>query len=366
LVKNPDSSKNIFAVFQIVSWIIMLALTGYILFCYLTGKLTSSEQAILTIIILFTVIATLLTTRSLPRTLLVTTIVAHLGLLILWGNIVPFVPLIPLFISYQLILIHRDALAKYYLWFSLIFNIAEIIGLLPLSPHILIEIGSANLIVNTLLQSIAYYIWSYLLRLYTLISKFDFFGLGNTGSLSSTGFLRSTLAKGLFMSLLLHYLNNLMNGAIWNTTADSRKLEILRLLGESERSDAGSGYTVGKVVEMAGINAKPSIGTLDTKKLRLHQAKVLFLLLANVEDNYRKYTTEHTCKVTEEENGRFAFTFVGKPEPEFRYVKGEKLWGRNLGTMRQYVELVGIGSLDIHRATAAYITILTFSFSSAK
>lgn len=357
-VNTKVNSKFVLLVLHTILWVIILALSAYILYCYSTNRFDTYSQAIVTSAVLLTITCLLIITRAPRKTLLGILIVAHVGVLVTWGNIVPFITLVPLFLTFLLVTEGYTSRVKQYLILTLIINLVEIVGVTPIVKQPLIEIGLPNLIVTTVLQSITYFIWAYMLRLYSVIAGINFFGLESTPT--SPSFLRATLAKGLFMSLLLHYLNNLMNGAIWNTPADSRKLETLRLLGESERSDAGSGYTVGKVVGMAGITASAPIATVGTKKLDVHQAKVLFLLLANIEDNYKKYTTYHTCKIAENrENGQLAFTFVGKPKPEFRHVGVARLWGRNLGTIRQYVELVGNGSLEVS-TEESFLTVLTY------
>lgn len=319
----------------------VLALSAYILFCYVTNRFDAYQQAFVTSGVLLTTLCLLIITRSPRRTLLYVLAVAHIGILVIWGNIVPFIALSPFFVTYLMTSEGYSTRVKTYLVMTLMINLLEVMGATPIIKQSFIEIGTPNLIITTILQSGAYFIWSYMLQLYSIIAGINFFGLDS--SPTSPSFLRATLAKGLFMAMLLHYLNNLLNRALWQTPLDTRNLTILRLLGESERSEAVGEYTVGKVVGLAGIAWSAPIAAASGKKLNVHQAKVLFLLLANLEDNYRKYTMEHTCEIGAESE-TLVFTFVGKPKLG---LPKKNLWERNLGTMRQYVELVGTGEIEV-------------------
>lgn len=346
---NQQSVRN---ALQIISWSAIIGTSAYILFCYISGRLIKLEQAGMTLIVLLSILLALYVVKSAQKALTFALVVIHLGLLITWGNIIPFIQFLPFLISFLLVTSQQEKIAKYYLAGSVLATVLEFIQILPVTNNAIIEVGPINLFLILLLQSTVYFVWMYVLQLYTIVSEYNFLGLENIGTGVSKRFFQSTLAKGLYMSILLHFINNVLNSHVWGTELSRKRIEILELLGESERICKTKPYTLCKILSLAGIRGNKS----SDYPLSTHEAKVLLILLLNIQDNYRKFC-KNTKVAVQVVGQKICLEFTGLPMDTSSPASPVVPWNRNLGSMKQFLQLTQAGSIET-KVGAAFETRL--------
>ena len=345
-MKKSNEQVIIRNVLEYSLWTLLLLISVYITYCYSGNLLNNSHPAVITAIILFSVILGLLIIRKPQDVLLVSLILTHFAVLITWGTIVPYIQFMPLILTALFLLNKKEKLILPYLGVSALFTGIEFCGLLPLVKVEYLEVGLPNLTITFILQILTYSFWAIFLKFYALFDNINELGLKDLVTNTSKGFLASIWVKGLYVSMLLHFINNFFNSIVWGSKLSVKNASIIRLLAESDRADRNKSFKLSDIFTLLEI-PKAKFPRMS-QRLSTSDSKILFIILHNIIDNYKKHKPNPLFVVNVKENN--ILQIVIDTNTVTRTTKA--FWNRNLGTTKHFLQLTDKGSLLIEQAPA--------------
>lgn len=356
-MKTTLDRKFLLRIILICLFTVILGASLFVSFCYWSAIFPNNTQAIVTVVVLISLLVALLATKRLTSVLLLVLFLAYITLMAFWGAIVPYIQLLPFIISYLLVIEEKVPLIKPFLCSALLFTVLEALGFLPFIRNDFVEVGIVNLLIIGTLQATSYLIWIFILRFYSIIQHMDLLGFEEISEHTSHHFLASTLAKGLYISILLHFFNNYLNRITWGVPTEKTDTQLLKLLAESERTNQQKVYSIHDILALCRLQT--TVNDDKIKQFTTSNAKTLFLLLFNIAHNYRKsgHTFEFLCKQSAPTNYLFSFTSSFGIQKEL----SKRIWARNLGSMKQFLKLTNKGEISVSYNDSTFTTELLYS-----
>ncbi|MCC7304095.1 hypothetical protein IT418_01620 [bacterium] len=241
-------------------------------------------------------------------------------------------------------------IAPYLIGISIL-TILELFRILPIVNNQNFEVGSVNLLLILTLQIITFTIWTFILKFYSWIDDVNLLGLEHLDTKTSRNFLISALTKGLYISILFHFFNNFLHNLSWNVVNEQKKLEILQLFADSTRIDNHRTISLKNLSKLLELPMSQTVNN----SLTMPQAQTLFLFLYNIQHNYVKNNSSYSVQISINQN-ILTITFTSPTVTKQK----QNTWDRNLGTMKQFLQLTNQGTVSI-KHSKNFSTTLTFN-----
>lgn len=283
-----------------------------------------------------------------------TIISAQTLLLIVWGNSIPYIHLITV-IPYYLLL--NTSLKKHtgkYLFFLILLTCFEIVGFIPIDKSAPTEVGPYNLVIILSLQLLSYKILHEFESLLVTVSKIEFLGFRDLIESTSLNFLQITIANGLYIATISHMLNNLLQKIACGVLPKMREIKIIKLLGSSERTTTTKRLSLSSILSNLDITSRTSFQNVS---LPINLAKLLFVILWNIRMNYDK--DDFICSI----DVRPDYLLVSFQSENSNTAEPSLIDNRNLGTMKQLLNILKLGSIDTDN-DVLFKTTLRFTHTS--
>lgn len=346
LTKLPNLISNI-----LWGGVILLILS--VLYWYINGYFPSGIQVLVSITAL-TIGILILKKQGIVLSSIFMLGIGNVLLLLFWGIAIPYISLLPLVVSYLGISQGDRNLYKYYLVLIVLINILEFFGVLPILKDSNYEVGPWNYSIYLLLEIIVYATWSSILMYYTELEKISDWGLTPLLKNTKKKFFVTSFIKGLYVSLLFHFVNNILQSIVWSNKLSECKYTQLRLIAESDREDQKHDYSIHDVIRLSGVTINNN--ELPEIKVSTSTAKLIFLVLANIQNNYNTHNIKHSHKISLSKDHNLLVSFIaenGGHDPN------KNIWCRNLGTIKQLLQITGIGDINI-KNSHLFITKVSF------
>lgn len=327
----------------------ILCIFAFVLF---VGAATISTQETILLLTITVHLFCLIKTKNIGLAAGITVLVSQVLLLVFWGNSIPYIHLITVVPFYLLVNAGFPAVANRYLFGLLLVTVLEILNVLPLERNEEIELGPYNLFVIFLLQLLSYKILHTFETLFSTISRVKTLGLQELLESTSLNFLQSTIANGLYISVIFHMINNLLQKMALGLIPKRIEYGIISLLGKSDRLPENKQIPLSQIVRLAGLKPTRSVRNVN---LPVNLGKLIFIILWNTRMNYDKY--EYTCSMNYNSGViNFVFTHCGSESA----ARKSHIFGRNLGNMKQLLHLLNVGDIKIYGSDSIQTRISFF------
>jgi len=336
--------KNIALVFGIMSLIL-----GYTVF-YLSLSSSYPSNLETSITILIIIIASLYFTKL--KTTEVTIILLYLLytlFLLFWSLNVPYILLLPIIVFIIVSIKYSNKANIYFALISVILPYFELLPHFPIDSTI-ISAGLPNLLLTSTLQILIYIPLAILIKTYKLfISSFEE-AFGNHPKSSSTNFISSLIIKGLYISIVLHFVNNVLNSAIWSTGRTQNLFQLLKIYASSDQDETTTNPTnlhsllklltryytdLGCKMQLDPIKATHT----DATPLRMPRSLAV-IILHDILHNFYKYSSNIVIATT----GNMV-EIRGDIKPGV-VVKQARVYSRNLGNIKNLLQLTELGNIE--------------------
>lgn len=291
-------------------------------------------------------------TTNITLTTAITLAIISLILAFSLGFIVPFLSIlmvIATFLFYLAGYVYTGGL------YSLLFSLLPLLELITLTPIIQsseFEVGYANLIILFIVNIVCAYLLKLIMSFYNQFSELSFLGLDNKTIPSlSANYINSLLIKGLYVQLLIHSYNNLLQKSL----ITGIKPDVVAFLANTQRNRSTKQILLQKIISYLPIlTAQTNI--VPRIRLSNHDAHILFIILSDITNNYQKSQATWSVDIsTSQKLIQFVFTQVTSDSTKRDY------YLRNLGNIRHFLKLSNKGTLDIEHRDQLFITHFTYS-----